>query len=71
MGVCGERVGLPFFYLRDVDAVERLILDCYRMAKYYGRNPREFLAMPVYEIMRHVAWTIKLEQTLRPDDDGE
>jgi hypothetical protein len=41
------------------------------LAKYYGRNPREFLEMPLSEVMRHVSWTATLEQTLRPDDDGQ
>jgi hypothetical protein len=72
LGVHGQPAGVPFFYFRgDVDAVETLLLDCYRLAKYYGRNPREFLHMPFSEIQRHVSWTTKLEQTLRPDDDAD
>jgi hypothetical protein len=63
----------PFFYSRDIDgpASERLVLDCYRLAKYYGRNPREFLTMPFSEIMRHVMWTVKLQEKIRPLDDGD
>jgi hypothetical protein len=48
-----------------------LVLDCYRLAKYYGRNPREFLNMPFSEVTRHVQWTGKLEQKLRPADDAD
>jgi hypothetical protein len=47
------------------------VLDCYRLAKYYGRNPREFLTMPFSEVMRHVMWTVKLQEKIRPLDDGE
>jgi hypothetical protein len=47
------------------------VLDCYRLAKYYGRNPREFLDMPCSEVLRHVMWTVKLQQKIRPVDDGD
>ena len=58
------------FFIFDVGGAERLIFDCYKLAKYYGRNPREFLNMPFTEIQRHVAWTTTLEQYLRPEDDA-
>jgi hypothetical protein len=47
------------------------VLECYRLAKYYGRNPREFLHMPFSEVMRHAMWTVKLQEKIRPLDDGE
>jgi len=48
-----------------------MVLDCYRLAKYYGRNPTEFLSMRTSEIRRHIEWTAKLEEKIRPaDEDG-
>jgi len=46
-----------------------VILDCYQLAKHYSRNPVEFLAMTMTEIMRHMYWTIKLAEKLHPEDD--
>ena len=39
-----------------------IILDCYSLAKEYGRHPNEFLNLPITEIDRHRAWTSKLIQ---------
>jgi len=36
------------------------ILNCYRLAKVYGCNPVEFLAMPLDEVAEHLKWTEKL-----------
>jgi hypothetical protein len=30
------------------------------LARFYSRNPAEFLAMPLDEIWRHLQWTDKL-----------
>jgi hypothetical protein len=48
---------------------EDLILDCYRLAKYYSRNPQEFLDMPLTDIMKHMHWTGKLVEATAPKDD--
>jgi hypothetical protein len=52
--------------------VEALILDCYRLAKYYGRPPDEFLNLPVSKINNHMMWTAKLIEASRSleDEDG-
>jgi hypothetical protein len=71
LGRGGAASRAPFFYSRDLDEPERLVLDCYRLAKYYGRNPREFLDMPCSEVLRHVMWTVKLQQKIRPLEDGD
>jgi hypothetical protein len=57
-----------FFHAGSLDG---LVLDCYRLAKYYSRNPSEFLSMPMSEIRRHMARTAKLEELLRPVDDDD
>ena len=52
--------------------VEALILDCYRLAKYYGRPPDEFLGLPVSRIQNHMRWTSKLIelQQAQQEDNG-
>lgn len=59
-----------FFYAGTVS--EQLILDCYRLAKYYGRDPDDFLHKPLSTIQRHMKWTAKLIEAQRSqeDDDG-
>jgi len=52
---------------------EEIILSCYKLAKYYGRDPDEFLAKPLSRVRRHLEWTIKLiekENSESPDIDG-
>lgn len=43
---------------------ETLVLDCYRLAKFYGRNPREFLDLTVEEIGQHMFWTERLIEAI-------
>jgi hypothetical protein len=45
--------------------LDEVILDCYRLAKYYGRNPEEFLSLPVSRLLQHLKWTGRLEQARR------
>jgi hypothetical protein len=48
-----------------------VILDCYRLAKYYGRPPDEFLTLPLSKVNRHMMWTAKLiEMSREQEDDG-
>jgi hypothetical protein len=42
------------------------ILAAYRLAKFYGRGPDEFLAMPLSRITTHLRWTDKLIETSTP-----
>lgn len=46
---------------------ENLILDCYRLAKYYHIDPRIFLDMPLGEVATHMRHTIKLAQIMRDE----
>ena len=34
-----------------------MILDCYRLGKYYGCDPSLFLSKTLSEIDRHIYWT--------------
>jgi hypothetical protein len=44
---------------------DTLILDCYRLAKFYHIDPGVFLDMPLSEVRRHLYWTGKLHQEIR------
>jgi len=46
-----------------------LILNCYRLAKYYHRHPDEFLSKPLSVILRHQVWTNRLLEKTAPDED--
>jgi hypothetical protein len=63
---------LPFFYAGAVGGEsETLILDCYRLAKYYGIDPDHFLGKPLSTIQRHMKWTAKLIETQRQGDNED
>lgn len=48
-----------------------LILDCYRLAKFYAVDPTIFLRQPLSQIRNHLKWTAKLLETQVPaDEDG-
>jgi len=47
----------PFFHAGPADA---LILSCYRLAKFYGCHPDQFLRLTASEIRRHEQWTNRL-----------
>lgn len=55
-----------FFHSGSVD---NLILDCYRLAKQYSRDPDEFLNKPISSIQRHMHWTAKLIELQNPQED--
>lgn len=46
-----------FLYARSVD---ELILDCYRLGKFYGVDPDIFLAKPLSIMFHHIGWTNRL-----------
>lgn len=51
---------------------EDLVLDCYRLARFYHQNPDVFLAMPIGQVRLHMARTIRLRRLQRresSDDD--
>lgn len=52
--------------------VEEAVLNCYRLAKFYSRDPDDFLSKPLSVIYRHMEWTFKLCErmnTEKIDDD--
>jgi hypothetical protein len=52
---------VAFFHAGSVDD---LILDCYRLARFYNVEPDLWLAKPLSAIRRHMVWTSKLSQKL-------
>lgn len=48
-----------------------LILDCYRLARWYHQNPDVFLSMPISDVRLHLYRTIQLARIQRQaEDDG-
>jgi hypothetical protein len=48
-----------------------MILDCYRLARWYHVSPEPFLAMPVSEVTLHLQRTAQLDrqqQSVNGDD---
>jgi hypothetical protein len=45
-------------------------LNCYRLAKYYGCHPSQFLSLTFTEIERHMAWTDHLLAILEEERDA-
>ena len=61
-----------FFLARGggvVGADETIILDCYRLAKYYATSPSVFLSMPITEVQLHLFRTIQLANVMRREQE--
>ena len=54
---------------RLVGTDETMILDCYRLAKYYATSPEIFLNMPVSEVQLHLYRTIQLASLMRREQE--
>jgi hypothetical protein len=54
---------------------EDMVLDCYRLARWYHQSPEVFLSMPLDEVRLHLVRTLRLAALMRQtqqsnDDDG-
>jgi hypothetical protein len=51
---------------------DELVLDCYRLAKFYNQSPAVFLEMGMSEVRIHLERTIDLSNIMRAaaSDDG-
>jgi hypothetical protein len=50
-----------------------LVLDCYRLARWYHQSPELFLAMPIDDVQIHLRRTFELAEIMRRQqaiDDG-
>lgn len=48
-----------------------IILDCYRLARWYHQSPDHFLDMPVSVMRKHMARTAELSRAMRAAADSE
>jgi hypothetical protein len=48
-----------------------MILDCYRLARWYHVSPEIFLAMPVSEVTLHVRRTAQLDRQQQSINDED
>lgn len=52
---------------------EEIVLNCYRLARFYHCDPRVFLDMPMFsELGAHLHYTCRLAERMKndvPDDD--
>jgi hypothetical protein len=62
-------VGFGWFFYSGL--IDEVILDCYRLAKYYSRDPDDFLSKPLSAIQRHMKWTSKLIEIQNPTEDDQ
>ena len=57
-----------------VAADNSIIIDCYRLAKYYCCSPEVFLRMPFSDVKLHLERTMELADMMRRErevgDDG-
>ena len=57
-----------------VAADNSIIIDCYRLAKYYSCSPGVFLRMPISDVRLHLERTTELADMMRRErevgDDG-
>jgi hypothetical protein len=44
---------------------EDLVLDCYRLARWYHQSPEHFLGMPIDEVRMHMSRTLRLADLMR------
>jgi hypothetical protein len=57
-----------FFYTQSVSLVgedDDIVLDAYRLARWYRQSPEIFLAMPLSEVRAHIARTEQLSRIMR------
>lgn len=66
----------PFFSSRSSGLVvvgedEALVLDCYRLARFYHVNPETFLNMPISVSHKHLINTVKLAEQMKREAEIE
>ena len=52
-----------------VGSDENLILDCYRLAKFYHTSPDVFLDMPLGDVQLHLWRTIQLMRIMQREQE--
>src|SRR5262249_31009909 len=55
------------------DDAHQLVLDCYRLSRWFAQNPEVFLAMPLSNVRMHIHYAAelaRLQQQAAADSDG-
>jgi hypothetical protein len=52
-------------------SLDEIVLDAYRLGKYYSTDPTVFLSKPISEIQRMIGWTNKLIERARIEGSAE
>jgi hypothetical protein len=50
---------------------DSLILDCYRLARWYHQNPEVFLSMTVGDVRLHMQRTLQLANLLQRESSSD
>jgi len=50
---------------------DNIVLDSYRLARFYRQSPDVFLSMPLSEVRVHMERTIQLSRLLRSESADE
>jgi hypothetical protein len=50
---------------------EDMILDCYRLARWYHQSPEVFLSMPIDDVQVHMNRTIRLRNLMQRAQQAE
>jgi hypothetical protein len=48
-----------------------IILDCYRLARWYHVSPEVFLAMPFSDVRIHLSRTAEIDRRQQPAGDDD
>jgi hypothetical protein len=54
-----------------VSSDENLILDCYRLARFYHTSPDAFLSMPLGDVQLHLYRTIQLTRIMQREAEAQ
>jgi hypothetical protein len=54
-----------------VGSDENLILDCYRLARFYHTSPDVFLYMPLSDVHLHLYRTIQLTRIMQRESEAQ
>jgi hypothetical protein len=52
--------------IADTDS---LVLDCYRLARWYQQSPDVFLEMPISKVRTHLTRSIQLAERMRQEQE--
>jgi hypothetical protein len=54
-----------------VGSDQDLVLDCYRLARWYHQSPEHFLAMPLTDVRLHLMRTAQLARIMEAEASSD